>query len=245
MKNSSYRNAGGVVRVAVVEDHTIVRQALVLMLKKEPKVVVTLQAENGKSFLEQLPNHDIDVVLLDLEMPVLNGLETLRILRANYPSIHVIILSMHSDEWMVNEMIQEGAKSFLLKNCSLDEMLDALFDVKFKGSHTSEIVEKSFFNQQNHPNKTNSPSSRFDFSTRDLLILKLICDGKTSDEIAERMFLSKKTIDANRSELLKKLEAKNTAELIRKSVYFGLYAARSDDEIKAEDLVEKAKRNNS
>jgi DNA-binding NarL/FixJ family response regulator len=242
MKKSHFRNTTNTVRVAVVEDHTIVRQALVLMLKKEPQIVVTLQAENGKEFLDKLPEHQIDIVLLDLDMPVLNGLETLKILRSDYPSIQVIILSMHADEWIVSEMIREGAKSFLLKNCSLDEMLDALFDVKYSGRHTSEIVEKAFFNKQDHQLVSKLNSQKFDLSSRDLLILKFICDGKSSEEIADRMFLSKKTIDANRSQLLKKIEAKNTAELIRKSICLGLYTARTDEEIKTEDLIASERR---
>jgi two-component system, NarL family, response regulator DegU len=242
MSKSPYRNSTNTIRVAVVEDHTLVRQSLVYLLKKEPQIIVTLQAENGRDFLNKLPEHQIDIVLLDLDMPVLNGLETLKILRSDYPSIQVIILSMHADEWIVAEMIREGAKSFLLKDCSINDMLDALFNVQFKGSHTSEIVEKAFFNQQDKQLASQISSVKFDLTTRDHLILKLICDGKSSEEIADRMFLSKKTIDANRSQLLKKIEAKNTAELIRKSICLGLYSARTDEEIKTEDLIASERR---
>lgn len=242
MKKSSYRKPENGVRVAVVEDHNLVRQALVLLLKKEPQVVVAFQAENGKEFLEKLPNHVIDVVLLDLDMPVMNGRETMDILRRNYPDVKPIILSMHNDEWIISELIREGARSFLLKNCTADELLDALFDVKFKGSHMSEVVERALFGQNDKEMNRSDYSIRMSITARDQLILKMICDGKTSDEIAERMCLSKKSIDAIRSELLRKIGAKNTADLVRKSVYHGLYRARSDEQIMDEERQEERSR---
>jgi len=235
MKKSSYRKPENIVRVAVVEDHTVVRQALVQMLKKEKQVVVAFNAENGKEFLNKLPNHSIDIVLLDLDMPVMDGRETLKILRSDHPQVKVIMLSMYEDPWIVSELIKEGARSFLKKNCSFDEMMDALFDVKFKGTHTTDVVEAAMFSQYDHELVKNENILRFQISTRDQLILKLICDGKTSEEIAQRMNLSKKSIDAIRSDLLKKIGAKNPAELVRKSILQGLYKARTDEEIQQEE----------
>lgn len=242
MKKSNYRKSDNGVRVAVVEDHNLVRQALVLLLKKEPQVVVAFQAENGKDFLDKLPNHSIDVVLLDLDMPVMNGRETLQVLRKKYPDVKPIILSMHSDEWIVAELIQEGARGFLLKNCTSDEMLDALFDVKFKGSHMSDIVERALMGDHEHSVLRTDHAVRLQISSRDHLILKMICDGKTSEEIADRMSLSKKSIDAIRSDLLRRIGAKNAADLVRKSVYLGLYKARSDEQIITEEQEEERSR---
>ncbi|MEN9303874.1 MAG: hypothetical protein RL264_2303 [Bacteroidota bacterium] len=149
MKKSKYRKPDNNVRVAVVEDHTVVKQALVLMLKKEPQVVVVFHAENGEEFLAKLPNHDIDVVLLDLDMPVMDGRETLKVLRRDFPEVKAIMLSMHEDPWIVSELIREGARSFLKKNCSFDEMIDALFNVKFKGSHTRKLLNRLCFLNMN------------------------------------------------------------------------------------------------
>lgn len=244
MKKSNYRRPENIVRVAVVEDHTVVRQGLVLMLKKEKQVVVAFQAENGKEFLKKLPNHTIDIVLLDLDMPVMDGRETLKVLRSEYPQVKAIMLSMYEDPWIVSELVKEGARSFLKKNCSFDEMMDALFDVKFKGSHTTEIVGSAFFSQYEQELSKKENILRYQISSRDLLILKLICDGKTSEEVAERMNLSKKSIDSIRSELLKKIGAKNPAELVRKSLLQGLYKARTDEEIEEEEIqIEQEKQN--
>jgi two-component system, NarL family, response regulator DegU len=243
MKKSIYRKPNNTVRVAVVENHTLVRQTLVYTLKKELQVVVALQAENGEDFLSKLPEHKIDVVLLDLDMPVMDGRETLRILRRDYPEVKAIMLSMHEDPWIVSELIHEGAKSYLKKDCSFDEMVNALFDVKFKGNHSNELVESAIFGNIDHALKFRENSIRYQLNSREMLVLKLICDGKTSEEIAHRMNLSKKSIDAIRSDLLKRIGAKNPLELSRKSTLLGLYKARTDQEIAEEEQLIELEKN--
>jgi len=235
MKKSIYRKQNHIVRVAVVEDHTLVRQTLVYTLKKEPQVVVAFHAANGLDFIELLPKHDIDVVLLDLDMPVMDGRETLKLLRRDHPEVKVIMLSMHEDPWIVSELLNEGAKSFLKKDCSFDEMIDALFDVKFKGNHSNELVEEAMFGKIEKSINFNENSLRFKLSSRHLFVLKMICDGKTSELIAERLHLSKKSIDAIRADLLKSIGAKNPTELLRKSILLGLYKARTDEQIYEEE----------
>ena len=237
MKKSAYRKSANIVCVAVVEDHTLVRQTLVYALKKEPKVVVALQAENGQEFLSKLPGCDIDVVLLDLDMPVMNGRETLKILRRDFQEVKAIMLSMHEDPWIVSELIHEGARSYLKKDCSYDEMVDALFNVKYKGNHSNELVESALFGKIDQDLKYHDNTLRFHFDEREITVLKLICDGKTSEDVAERINLSKKSVDAIRSDLLKRIGAKTTYELIRKSILLGLYKARTDQEIDEEELL--------
>lgn len=244
MKKSTYRKSANIVRVAVVEDHTLVRQMLVYALKKELKVVVALQAENGQEFLSKLPQCDIDVVLLDLDMPVMNGLETLKILRRNFPDVKAIMLSMHEDPWIVSELIHEGARSYLKKDCSFDEMVDALFNVKYKGAHTNELVQTALFGKIDQDLKYRDNYLRFQFSEREITVLKLICDGKTSEYVAERINLSKKSVDGIRADLLKRIGAKTTYELIRKSILLGLYKARTDQEIDEEERLFSFKKNN-
>lgn len=235
MKKSAFRLPNHTVRVAVVEDHTVVRQALVFMLKKEPQVIVAFHAENGKEFLNQLPNHEVDVVLLDLDLPVMDGRETLQRLQLDFPQVKAIMLSMHEDPWIVSELINEGAKSFLKKNCSFDELIDALFDVKFKGSHSTELVEQAMFSKNEERLRGESNVLRYELNSREQLVLKQICDGKTSEQIADRMNVSKKSIDAIRSALLKRIGAKNSTELARKCMLLGLYKARTDEQIREEE----------
>ncbi len=239
MKRSKFYKTDQIIRVAVVEDHTVVRQALVMLLKKEPQIVVAFQAENGKDFFEKMFNNQVDVVLLDLDMPVMDGKETLLKLRTEYPEVKAIMLSMHDDLWMVSELISLGAKSFLKKNCSFDEMVDALFDVKFMGNHTNELVSQAFFSKFERENLEDESLVKYQLSQRELIVLKMICDGKTSDQISERLNLSKKSIDAIRSEISKRIGATNPAEFVRKSILLGLYKIRTDEQIEQEELLEQ------
>ncbi len=231
-----------IVRVAVVEDHTLLNQALVMMLKKEPQVVVAFHAENGVEFLKKLIHHKVDVVLLDLNMPLMDGKETLQILKKDFPEVKVIILSMHDDPWIVSEMMREGALSFLKKNCSFDEMMDAIFNVKFRGHHTSLAMTTADFSKGKNVMSMDEMVLPIRLSKRSHLILKLICDGHTSEQIGQKMNLSKKTIDAERIELLKILGAKNPIELVRKSILHGLYEVRTDARIEVEEGIEEMKK---
>jgi DNA-binding NarL/FixJ family response regulator len=242
MKRSKFYKTDQIIRVAVVEDHTVVRQALVMLLKKEPQIVVAFQAENGKDFFEKMINNQVDVVLLDLDMPIMDGKETLLKLRKEYPEVKAIMLSMHDDLWMVSELISLGAKSFLKKNCSFDEMVDALFDVKFMGNHTNELVSQAFFSKFERENLEDESLVKYQLSQRELIVLKMICDGKTSDQISERLNLSKKSIDAIRSEISKRIGATNPAEFVRKSILLGLYKIRTDEQIAEEELNAQAQK---
>jgi DNA-binding NarL/FixJ family response regulator len=230
------------IRVAVIEDHAIVRQSIVVALKKEPNIVVPLQAANGRELLEKLPGEVIDIVLLDLDMPVMNGKETLRVLQKDFPSIKVIMLSMHEDPWIVSELLNEGVSSYLKKGSSFDEMIDALFNVKYRGKHVTDIIEDSVFSEKEFEIKRRVNTIHLDLTSRQLLILKMICDGKKSEEIADRMMLSKKSIDAARAELMKRIGAKNPADLVRKSILLGLYKPRTDEQILNEDANQDTER---
>ena len=226
----SFKNAP--IRIAVVEDHKIVRQGLAEMLAKNERIEVIIEAENGQEFLDLLANKPIDIVLLDFEMPLLNGRSTLEILQRDYPSVRSIMLSMYEDPWIVSTFIGEGANGFLKKNCSYNELIEALIDVFEKGSHHNELVTASLLKRVvNKTNKEQNASTLF-LSEREKSILTQICIGKTSEEIADIMFLSKKTIDLNRSDLMKRFGASNSASLVNKCMLLGLYTPRTDEEVK-------------
>jgi DNA-binding NarL/FixJ family response regulator len=220
------------IRIAVVEDHTIVRQGLAEMLAKNEHIEVIIEAENGQEFLDLLANKPIDIVLLDFEMPLLNGRSTLEILQRDYPSVRSIMLSMYKDPWIVATLIGEGANGFLKKNCSYNELISALIDVFETGSHFNDLVTSSLHKTiVKKSNKEQKVSTHF-LSEREENILTQICIGKTSDEIAKLMLLSKKTIDLNRSDLMKRFGASNSASLVNKCMLLGLYTPRTDEEVK-------------
>lgn len=221
-----------IIRIAIVEDHTIVRQGLTSMLAKNERIKISIEAENGQEFLEQLVKKPIDIVLLDFEMPQLNGRSTLEILQRDYPTIRTIILSMYEDPWIVSSMIGEGANGFLKKNCSYEELFEALEAVFDKGSFHNELVISSLLKTNTNNTKKDQNTNVLQLSEREENILIQICNGKKSEEIAELMFLSKKSIDGIRSDLMRRFGATNSANLVNKCMQLGLFKFRTDEEVK-------------
>ena len=242
MQQSIERIKNALIRIAVVEDHTIVRQALANMLAKNKRFDIIIEAENGQDFLDQLAQKEVDVVLLDYEMPLLDGRSTLAILQQKYPAVQSIMLSMFDDPWIIASLISEGAKSYLKKNCTYNELIHAVIDVFENGTHYNELVTNSLIQTNIEPNQKNETINQYDLISRDEIILTLICDGKTSIEIADLLFLSKKSIDAIRTDLLKRFGAANSANLVAKCMILGLYKPRSEDEIKAFEIALRANR---
>lgn len=214
---------GPKIRVAIADDHTIVLQGLTAALKNEEGISVSFVAENGNEFLEKLESKTIDIALLDLDMPEMNGKEVLEEIIKKYPEIRVIFISMHVNVHMAGELIQMGAKSYLKKNCSIDDLVDAIYNVQEKGIHHSDIVNEALVLKLEKNKKRAEAMAYFNFSEREMMVIQLICSGSTSEEISDRMELSKKSIDRTRSKLFKLLHAKTTADFACICIEKGLY----------------------
>ena len=211
------------IRIGIADDHTLVREGLEAALKNEEGISVVFDAENGVEFLEKLKSKTIDVALLDLDMPVMSGKEVLEKLTKKYPEIGVIVISMHTNVHIVAELIQMGAKSYLKKDCKVEELVDAIYNVQFEGYHSTDIVSEAMFIQVKKNNQREEAMAYFNFSEREMMVIRLICSGSTSEEIGSRLDLSKKTIDRTRSKLFKLLNAKTTADFARICIEKGLY----------------------
>jgi len=219
------------IKVALVEDHEVVRNAIALMLTKIPALEFVFDAANGQEFLEQLKDNPIDVVLLDLEMPVLNGIETLKSLKKQESSIKVIIMTMHKDLEIAFELLSFGADAYLLKECSTREMIEAIECVHSEVEYTNAIMNQSLIHNFAQTRKCNSRADYLSLSQRDLKLLKLICDGFSSSEIADLLSTSKKNVDLLRTKLMKKMKVSSANELIRMAILNKLYTPRSNNEI--------------
>jgi DNA-binding NarL/FixJ family response regulator len=219
------------IRLAIAEDHTLFRQGLLSLLKKEKSIQICFEAENGKIFLDQLECQPIDVALLDFEMPIYNGTQVLNSLRQMNSPVHAIMLSMHTEASFISNALECGAKGYLKKTASFEEIVDAVQNVFFQGFHINDDISRQFFKGPDH---SEIISNKNEISAIELEVLELACNGWQSHEIAEVLFYSKKTIDAIRSRLLVKLEAQNTAELLRKALLQGLYIPKTDTEIELE-----------
>ena len=222
-KKQRGEKGGPKIRVAIADDHTIVLQGLTAALRNEDGISVSFVAENGNEFLEKLKSKTIDIALLDLDMPRMNGKEVLEEIIKKYPEIRVIFISMHVNVHMAGELIQMGAKSYLKKNCSIDDLVDAIYNVQEKGIHHSDIVNEALVLKLEKNKKRAEAMAYFNFSEREMMVIQLICSGSTSEEISDRMELSKKSIDRTRSKLFNLLQAKTTADFARICIEKGLY----------------------
>ncbi|MCY1636433.1 MULTISPECIES: response regulator transcription factor [Marinifilum] len=202
-------------KVIIVDDHKMFRSGLRFLLSNIPNITVIGEASNGKEFLEMAENETIDIALMDINMPEMNGIDATRIAMEKYPDLKVIVLSMHGEEEYYDQMLDAGVKGFLLKNSDADELIAAIEAV---------IAGKSYFSQellvdildQKRLQKLRTDAVKL--STRELEVLKLICDGFSNAEIAEQLFISHRTVDRHRANLLSKTGCKNSTSLVMYAV---------------------------
>jgi DNA-binding NarL/FixJ family response regulator len=183
-----------------------------MLIDTIPGYCVTGEASNGKEFLEKIAKEKFDVVLLDIEMPELNGIEAAKIAIQKNKDLKIITLTMYGDEEYFDQMIKAGVKGFLLKNSDLHEVKTAV-DVVYQGGtyYSQELMQNILKNlKQVKVSKANN----LEFSARESEILHLICEGCSNQIIGERLFISKRTVEKHRANLLLKTDSKNTADLV-------------------------------
>ncbi len=206
------------IRIAVVDDQNIFRQSLAILLNAVPNFELIADAEGGNAFLEVLKHlpQPPDVLMLDMNMPDMNGIELNEILQREYPQIKVIVLSVHTQERLISKMIAAGASAYLVKNCDKEELITAVNTVYNTGFY---INRQTLIAIQNAPAQRNKPIKDFDslpfeLTNREKEVLKLICNEYGSSEIAEKLFLSVRTVEGHRNNLLLKTQSRNTAGLV-------------------------------
>lgn len=212
-------------KIVLAEDHNIVRYGIKALLESEEGFSVVGEATNGHEALEIISKSDhIDVVLADINMPVMDGIELIKNLKTNYPKVPLIILSMLDNEKYVDQAFSEGACGYLLKNVSSDELIFAIRHVSAGGKYLcSELAIKMLERLINSPLSSQSVfEDVVDFSSREIEVLNLIAQGLTNHEMSEKLFLSKRTIEGHRQSLIEKTGSRNTAALIRYAVLNGI-----------------------
>lgn len=215
------------IRIALVDDQLLFRQAMAMLIKSEPGFSLVMQANNGVDCLKQLEALDDlpDLALVDMEMPQMDGQQLTEELQKKYPSIKVVILSVHSKERLIARMIQAGASGYLFKNCDKEELLMAIRTVYVSGFYINPVVLKaiqSVSDPGREPVKV-ATSIPVDISKREREILELICREQNNAEIAEQLFLSVRTVEGHRNNLLQKTGCRNTAGLVLFAVKYHLF----------------------
>ncbi len=198
--------------VIIVDDHTLFRNGLRILLNTLEDYQVIGEASNGKQFLELLEKNVPDLVLLDINMPVMDGIEAATIAQKLYPDLKIITLSMYGEEDYYYKMVNAGVKGFVLKNSDIKEVKTAL-DVVYDGGSffSSELLQNLVASLKS---SSKSKESHTELSEREMEILILICQGLSNQEIGDKLFISKRTVDKHRANILEKSESKNTAQLV-------------------------------
>jgi DNA-binding NarL/FixJ family response regulator len=211
------------IRLFLVDDHPVVREGVRAMLAQEPGLLVVGEASHGQALLEQLPTTPVDVVMLDINMPVLGGLATTQRLRAEFPAIKVLVLSMLNNERYVGQLFEAGALGYTLKNDEPSEIALAIRSVAAGRPYLcSELSLQLLARAQTQAEPELPVHNPYNFSQRELLVLELLAAGLTNADIATRLQTSKRTIETHRQHLLDKTQAKNLAVLIRLAIGQGL-----------------------
>jgi len=199
-------------KILLVDDHALFRNGLKMLIDTIPGYQVAGEASNGKEFLEKIQKEKYDIILLDIEMPELNGIEAAKIAIQMDKNLKIISLTMYGEEEYFDQMVKAGVKGFLLKNSDLQEVKTAIDVVHQGGTYYSQELMQSILKnlKQVKVSKTNN----LEFSSRESEILHLICEGCSNQIIGEKLFISKRTVEKHRANLLLKTNSKNAADLV-------------------------------
>lgn len=203
--------------VWIVDDHQLFRVGFRTLLNRIKGVKVTFEADNGKTFIEQLRNEHPNIVFLDIAMPELDGVAATQQALRIFPKLNIIILSMFGDKEYYDKLVDYGIKGFLLKSCDFQEVTHAIEAVSTGDFYFS----KELLNQISIENKNDKLDDTF--SEREHEILIKICEGKSNQEIGDELFISKRTVEKHRANLMIKTGCSNTASLVVYAVKKGLY----------------------
>lgn len=210
-----------IIRLIIADDHEIFRKGLRIILNELDEVKVVAEAQNGNEVFEILKHQKADLILMDIRMPVMDGIEATRKMTEKYPEIKVIALTMFEEISYFNQMIEAGAQGFLLKKTNKDELQRAINQV---------IEGENYFSEEfiSNVNRTQRPASRIagiELTDREQEVLELICKGMSNAEISKFLGVSARTVDGHRAHLLEKTGAKNSPHLVMFAIKNGLIKA--------------------
>ncbi|MEZ0184700.1 MULTISPECIES: response regulator transcription factor [Flavobacterium] len=205
-----------VIKIALVDDEVLFRKGIAFLLQREANIEIVFESSNGEELVSKLQENDNipDIIIMDLKMPVLNGVEATKIIRKSFPQIKIIALTSYDSKSFIANMIQVGAVAYLIKNTTPKDLIKTINEVYTKGFYYNESVLKTI--QETIVSSKNSKGSLETsfLSPREIEILQLICQQKTTTEIAEHLFLSPRTVEGHRNNLLLKTESRNIAGLV-------------------------------
>lgn len=209
------------IKILIADDHQLFREGLINLLSDTPEIEVVAHAENGKIAVEKAINFKPDIVLMDIGMPVLSGIDATALLKSKMPDIKIIALSMHSDKHFIKGMLEAGANGYLFKNCTYNQLIDAIETViagkKYLSDEITEVLIDDYLDKGE-----STEEGIEDLTEREFEVLKLFAEGKSTRDISEQLFVSVKTVGTHKQHILKKLNLKSTVDIIKYALKKGI-----------------------
>lgn len=209
------------IKLMLVDDHSIVRNGIRSLLEQVEDFEIIDEATDGEEALEKLKNHQPDIIMMDISLPGMSGIQTTQVVSRLYKNVRTLMLSMHNNEDYIMRSVEAGAYGYILKDSSSDEMIKALQTIhsgeKYFSSPVANIILNGYMSQLKKTDK-NSRLRRSKLSKKEKEILQFLVDGMSSREIAEKLQLSVRTVDNHRANMMRRLQVKNAAELVKMAV---------------------------
>ena len=203
------------VKVAIADDHKIFRKGVILSLRQYTNIKFVLEADNGQDLINNIEQNSPEVILMDLKMPVKDGIETTKYINKHFPAIKILILTMYEDERFVGHLMDSGANGYLLKSTDPAEIKKAISDVMKTGFYLNNFVNKILIKKNYSKQKFNpNLNSEVVISDREKEVLTLVCMEYTAQEIAQKMDISARTVEAIKDRLMERFGVKNSVGLV-------------------------------
>ena len=210
------------IRIVLVDDHRVIRDGLRNLIEQQPDMKVVAEAEDGREAVKMVTEHEPDIVVMDISMPNLNGIEATHRIKIDHPKTQIIALSMHPDKQFVHGMLNAGASGYLLKDCAFEELMHSIQTVIEQKIYLSPsitgIVVSDYLNQNAPEDKAIAP----DLTAREREVLQLVAEGHSTKEIAATLQVSNKTVETHRQHIMDKLDLHSVAQLTKYAIRTGL-----------------------
>ncbi len=211
------------IRIAIADDYKIYRDGLKVGLGSDDNLQVVLEADNGEDLLNGLKENTTDVIIMDLKMPIMDGMEATKEVRKKFPSIKVLVVTMYEDDKFIIHLMENGGNGYLLKNADSDEIRKSIYAVHENGYYFNDLVNKALLKRLVlKGNLKPSFNQDVELTERELEVLKLICEEKTASEIGKEIFLSPRSVEGIRTRLIEKIGVRNTAGLAMFAIKSGI-----------------------
>ena len=212
------------IRIIIADDHELMRKSLPILLKKQDEIEIVDDAENGKELLEKVRQHQPDVVVTDIQMPIMDGIKATKKIKEEFPDIKILALTMFNEDHLIVDMLEAGAKGYLLKNTTQHELTEAIKAVYNGGTHfcnsTSEKLKNMIVQSKFNPYKQ---KPKVELTPREIEVMQLICQQMKNTDIADKMCISVRTVEGYREKIFEKTGSKTLAGITIFAIKNGYY----------------------